>query len=129
MQLSPDSSHGFFVQSYGTDVITIASDDPEAQSLCGVYRQTILLSPTLLQPWSIVLADLTMADCEAITQYKPEVFIFGTGAKLVRPAAKIISDLMQRGIGVEVMDTPAACRTFNLLAAEQRKVLAGLIIN
>lgn len=128
MQLSPDSSHGFLIQSYGTDVITIASDDPNAQNLCGEYRHSILLSPTLIQPWTITVAELTLADCEVIINYQPEIFIFGTGAKLIRPTAKIISELMQRGIGVEVMDTPAACRTFNLLAAEYRKVLAGLVI-
>ncbi|MDR7148625.1 uncharacterized protein J2W49_000553 [Hydrogenophaga palleronii] len=58
----------------------------------------------------------------------PELVIFGSGKRLrfVRPA--LLQSLINRGIGVETMDTQAACRTFNILAGEGRRVLAALLI-
>lgn len=58
----------------------------------------------------------------------PELVIFGSGKRLrfVRPA--LLQSLINRGIGVETMDTQAACRTFNILAGEGRTVLAALLI-
>ncbi len=73
-------------------------------------------------------AALTAADFEQIAALSPEVVIFGSGARLrfVRPA--LLRALIERGIGVETMDTAAACRTYNVLAAERRAVLAALLL-
>lgn len=57
-----------------------------------------------------------------------EVLVVGTGERLRFPPREALAALAARGVGVEVMDTPAACRTFNILAAEDRLVVAALLL-
>lgn len=57
----------------------------------------------------------------------PDLLVFGAGARLVLPDAALRATLRQRGIVIEPMATPAACRTFNVLVAEGRRVAAALI--
>lgn len=70
----------------------------------------------------------------ALRALQPELILLGTGPVQVMPSPRLMASLMSRSpagepaIGIEVMDTAAACRTFNLLAAEGRRVLAALII-
>jgi uncharacterized protein len=59
---------------------------------------------------------------------KPEVVLLGTGPRLRFPHASVTAALAAAGIGVEVMDTQAACRTYNILAAEERRVAAALVL-
>ena len=61
-------------------------------------------------------------------QYQPEIVLFGSGKTLRRPSAAMLATLTNAGIGVEVMDTGAACRTFNILMNDERRVLAALMI-
>jgi len=74
------------------------------------------------------LEALTEADFQRIVEARPEVLILGTGATLrfIKPA--LLRHLMAARIGVETMDTAAACRTHNILAAEGRQVMAALLI-
>ena len=72
---------------------------------------------------------LTEADFAALLAHKPEVVLLGTGGTHRFPHPRLTRALAEAGIGVEVMDTPAACRTFNILAAEGRKVVAALIVD
>jgi uncharacterized protein len=91
---------------------------------------------SVLVPWSgpvqawqaDSLAGLTAAHFERIVPLAPEVVIFGSGARLrfIKPA--LMASLINRGIGVETMDTAAACRTYNVLASEGRRVLAALLL-
>ena len=73
-------------------------------------------------------SELTAAHFARLADLSVELVIFGSGAQLrfIQPAW--VSPLMQRGIGMETMDTFAACRTFNILAGEGRKVAAALVI-
>jgi uncharacterized protein len=64
----------------------------------------------------------------AIVELAPEIVLLGTGASLRFPEPALLAPLYKAGIGVEVMDTPAACRTYNILLAEGRKVLAAVIV-
>lgn len=57
-----------------------------------------------------------------------EVLLIGTGPKLRFPPPKLLQPLFRAGVGVEIMDTPAACRTYNILMGEGRKVAAALIL-
>jgi uncharacterized protein len=59
---------------------------------------------------------------------KPEVVIYGSGPRLVFPPAALTRVLFERRIGLETMDTAAACRTYNVLASEGRSVVAALIL-
>jgi uncharacterized protein len=83
-----------------------------------------------VQPWPVErTADLRAEHFEAIVRLEPELVIYGSGAqhRFVSPA--LYRALIERRIGVETMGTAAACRTFNVLANEGRKVLGALILD
>lgn len=71
----------------------------------------------------------TSQDLSDLIAEKPEVIIFGTGWQTQLPPRELIFALARQGIGFEMMDTPAACRTFNVLVSEDRDAAAVLIIN
>ena len=73
------------------------------------------------------LGDVSAATIERILERSPEVVLLGTGARHVFPAPGFLAPLTRAGIGVEVMSTSAACRTWNILSAEGRKVVALLL--
>ena len=73
-------------------------------------------------------AELTEAHLQEILNLEPELVLIGTGPRLQFPRAATLKLFAENGIGCEVMDTGAACRTFNVLAAEGRKVVAGLML-
>lgn len=93
------------------------------------FHSHILLSPSKVQPdWPVSdPSHLTAADFDATFPMQPDLIILGTGDHLVFPAAEVSAALLGRGIGFEVMDTRAACRTFNLLAMDRRSVVAALM--
>ena len=63
-----------------------------------------------------------------LSGFQPEIIVFGSGDRLRFVSPALLADLHARRIGVETMTTPAACRTYNLLAQERRKVLAALLM-
>lgn len=71
---------------------------------------------------------LSAAHFTRIAELQPELVIFGSGTRLRFPPPAFLRDLMGRRIGVETMDTLAACRTYNILAGEGRHVIAALLI-
>ena len=71
--------------------------------------------------------DLSAATIERIRERSPDVVIVGTGSRHVFPASELLAPLSRAGIGVEIMSTPAACRTWNILCAEGRNVVALLL--
>jgi uncharacterized protein len=95
------------------------------------YRENVLVTPErVVTGWTAGGFDtLTEADFMALAELKPEVVLLGTGASLRFPHPRLTRALTDAGIGVEVMDTPAACRTFNILAAEGRRVVAAVILD
>jgi uncharacterized protein len=81
------------------------------------------------QAWPIArLAELSADHFEQLLSLDPELVIFGSGARLRFVTPALLRPLIERGIGVETMDTVAACRTFNVLASEGRAVAAALLI-
>jgi uncharacterized protein len=72
--------------------------------------------------------ELSAAHFSRIAELAPELVIFGSGTRLRFPPPAFLRDLMSRRIGVETMDTLAACRTYNILAGEGRHVIAALLI-
>ena len=95
------------------------------------YRDNVLVTPErIVTGWTAGGFDtLSEADFAALVELKPEVVLLGTGASLRFPHPRLTRALTDAGIGVEVMDTPAACRTFNILAAEGRRVVAAVILD
>ena len=94
------------------------------------YRENLILTPEAIVPGVAPSGFEGLADreFEALLAHKPEMVLLGTGASLRFPHPSLTRALTDAGIGLEVMDTPAACRTFNILAAEGRSVVAVLLI-
>ena len=79
-------------------------------------------------PWAVAgFESLTSASFEAIAALQPELVLFGSGERLRFPKPALLHALMSRRIGLETMDTAAACRTYNVLLAEGRSVVAALL--
>jgi len=72
--------------------------------------------------------ELTASDLEPVLALRPEVLLLGSGPRQVFPAPELLAQLYAARIGFEVMDTGAACRTYNVLVGEGRAVAAALII-
>jgi uncharacterized protein len=101
-------------------------------SINGVEHTGSVLVPPTGQPlaWDVAsIADLTDAHFEQIAQMAPELVVFGSGPSLKFAPPALMRALMQRRIGVETMDTPAACRTYNILVGEGRQVVAALLVH
>ncbi len=94
------------------------------------YRETVILSATavLRQPEIRNMEDLAAVDRSRILALDPELVLLGTGPRQIFPAGSFRAEFLRAGIGLEVMDTAAACRTFNVLVAEQRRVVALLMV-
>lgn len=98
-------------------------------------NQTRYTTSTIVLP-DEVLADWPPRDLDALEaghlavlyERELEVVILGTGPRLRFPHPAITAGLLARGVGVEVMDTPAACRTYNILMGDGRKVAAALLL-
>ncbi len=88
----------------------------------------VIISPeTIIRDWGVdTPAALAVDHLESAVALRPEIILVGTGAQLVLPEENLMRLLGERGIGVEIMDTPAACRTYNVLAHEYRRVVAAL---
>jgi len=84
----------------------------------------------LIEPWSPNKPELPEpADFESIIACAPEVILLGTGIKLNFPSKEVRQFFLQNRIGLEVMDTGAACRTYNILLSEGRNVAAAILLN
>jgi uncharacterized protein len=93
------------------------------------YLHSILVTTEAVQAWAVPdLMALTRDTLQHLVAARPELILLGTGAQHRFPAPAVYQDLINAGIGVEIMQTDAACRTFNYLASEGRRVVAALII-
>jgi uncharacterized protein len=114
-----------------TGVNVISRHDPGRVWVGSTLFETSVLVPWTgaVQPWPVAAFDALGADLfEQVARLDPELVIFGSGARLRFPQPPWLRALMGRRIGVETMDTAAACRTYNVLVSEQRSVVAALIV-
>ncbi len=89
----------------------------------------VVSAQRVITDWPATSIDSLSADhLAAIVELKPEIVLLGTGARFTFPDQSLLAPLYKAGIGVEVMDTPAACRTYNILLGEGRNVVAALIV-
>jgi uncharacterized protein len=92
-------------------------------------RSVIVSADRLIDDWRPQhVGELTAADLDPALALRPDVLLLGSGARQVFPAPELLAQLHAARIGLEVMDTGAACRTYNVLVAEGRAVAAALII-
>jgi uncharacterized protein len=95
-----------------------------------VYRENVVLTPETVTPGFAAAGfdALTERDFEALLATSPEIVLLGTGAVQRFPPPRITAPLLRARVGFEVMDTRAACRTYNILVGEGRHVAAALIV-
>lgn len=90
----------------------------------------VVVAETVHDDWRVVSFDeLSEAHFDYLLPLKPDVLLLGTGARQRFPHPKLYRSLTDAGIGVECMDTAAACRTYNILVTEDRKVAAAILID
>ena len=108
----------------------IARHGPDGVIVNGVEHRHSVVVPWRgsVQPWPVHdFASLSAAHFEMVAALAPELVVFGSGSRIRFPAAQWTRALIERRIGVETMDTAAACRTYNVLLAEGRSVVAVLL--
>ncbi|MDH5479668.1 MAG: Mth938-like domain-containing protein [Nitrosomonas sp.] len=95
------------------------------------YDKNIIVLPDhIIDNWQVKsITQLTCNDFECVLPFKPEIILLGTGDQLYFPDRTIMVHMIKLGIGIEVMDTKATCRTYNILAEEGRRVAAAILIN
>jgi uncharacterized protein len=94
------------------------------------YAASVVVAPEgPVQEWPVIaVEELTEAHFEQLSHSKPELVVLGTGAKQQFVHPRLTAALAAKRIGLETMDTPAACRTYNVLMAEGRKVIGAFIL-
>lgn len=117
------------LQALGANIVT-GSGDGWVRVGQTEYRSNIVLLPdAVVEGWAPQgLAALQEADFTALLQYAPEIVLLGTGARQQFVHPRLTQALAAAHVGVETMDTRAACRTFNILVAEDRRVAAALVV-
>ena len=122
MQLTLDTGNGAYqIRSYELGKVLV--NDELITTNCIISPEKLI---TLWQPTSF--AELQLAHLQAIFELTPAIVLLGTGAEQRFLSAELLSVFYTRKIGIEVMNTAAACRTYNVLMAEQRKVVAALFL-
>jgi uncharacterized protein len=94
------------------------------------YSHAVLLSSDgEIREWALKsFEELSAADFEQMASLKPELIIIGTGKRQQFPKPELLKTLIRSKIGFEVMNSQAACRTYNILVGEGRQVLLALIV-
>jgi uncharacterized protein len=122
MPLELDEHHGHYqIQAYQPGRLQVQDT---------IYHQSLIITPDqLIGEWTPQsIDDLNKTSFELVATLKPDILLIGTGEHFTFLPIELYGDLINQGIGVEVMDTHAACRTFNALSAEHRNVAAALLI-
>jgi uncharacterized protein len=122
LKFQPDSASG---------VNTISRHDPDR-----IVVGATSFAHSLIVPWEgkvlrwdvARFEQLTAAHLERLVALQPELVLLGSGRRLRLAAAPLLRALIEQRIGFEAMDTAAACRTYNVLASERRRVVAALIL-
>ena len=107
---------------------------PDRVSSASMWRDKLedsfVITPEcLIRNWaSNDFSTLKASDFSKLVSLEPEIVLFGSGKRLLRPPTEVLASLIDAGIGVEIMDTGAACRTFNILMNDGRRVAAALMM-
>ena len=127
MNVSLITSTGFTIYSYESGKIVIIENETSEKK---EYTQSLIISPRQIQTrWPIrEFSELRREDFKNLLAFEPEVILLGTGDKILFPSHELLKDIYSTQIGIEIMTTDAACRTYTILSSDNRKVLAALII-
>jgi uncharacterized protein len=120
----------FTLADEGDDYIIRSYDSGEVLINEYRYNSSVIVTPKqIINDWPPhSIEDLAPEHFSAIAELNPQLVLLGTGAiqQFIEPA--LYAPLLDQGIGLEAMATPAACRTYNVLVAEGRKVAAALLL-
>ena len=122
MKMHLDTTAGAHrITGYGAGYVTVDE--------IRLTRSLVVSPDELISDWNPQsVAELDEAALEVVARLQPAIVLLGTGEEQRFPPSALLSPLFEQGIGVEVMTTAAACRTYNILVAEGRPVAAGLIV-
>jgi len=121
MKFQPDSTQGPTITGYGPAWVAVNGQQHATHLIVDARAGSSV--------WNCSGFDsLSAADFEVLLDRAPELVLFGSGERLRFPRPQWLQALYARRIGVETMDTAAACRTYNFLAGEGRKVVAALLV-
>jgi uncharacterized protein len=122
MKMHPDTTAGAHrITGYGAGFVTV--DEKQ------LTRSFIVTAEALISDWSPRnMEELDEAALEAVLRLRPGIVLLGTGSEQRFPPSSLLAPMLTQGIGIEIMTTAAACRTYNILVAEDRPVAAGLLI-
>ena len=119
MQLTRDSSAVNFIRAWEPGRVRIAERWLTGNVIVGADK--------IIEAWTSTAPDrITIADLEPALALEPTIIVLGTGTERLLPDVELMADVAARSVGLEIMSTPAACRTFNVLLGEQRRVVAAL---
>lgn len=122
MKLSEDYTDGSYViRAYSQGTVTVNHHE---------YQNSLLVANHTLQPdWPVQhIEQINPQHWQQIIELNPQVVIIGTGERIQFPHPSSYAMVIEKGIGVEFMDSMAACRTYNILLSEDRLVVAGIIL-
>jgi uncharacterized protein len=109
------------IRRYGADFISIGEEEIRASCL--------VTAATLTRDWPPrTIEELEIRHLPPLFDLAPEVVVLATGARQKFPRAALRAEFATRRIGLEVMEVGAACRTFNVLVGEERRVLAAILL-
>lgn len=130
MQISIESGSGQYqVTGYAAGRVTLGYREGGRDRTLDLSQPVVLTGSTLLTTWRPAdAAQLQADDFDAVMELEPEVVLLGTGERLRFPDGAVQRRFLEARIGFEVMDTAAACRTYNVLMMEGRRVAAVLLI-
>ncbi len=122
MRLTLDSGAGTYrISEYGEGYVTINEERLTAS--------VVVMPERLIRNWGPeAVPDLDTTHLQVVADLNPEVVLIGTGRFQTFPRSELLSPLLSNGVGFEIMDTTAACRTYNILMAEGRTVAAALLM-
>ncbi|AFL75681.1 hypothetical protein Thivi_3839 [Thiocystis violascens DSM 198] len=115
-----NNTDGHLIDAYDADGIVIGGRR---------YRRGLIVTPErIVDPWGPSQpTGLTVEHLDELLAFAPQIIVLGTGRTLVFPDPSLYFSLMEQRIGLEVMDTGAACRTYNILMSEGRRVAAAFM--
>ena len=121
MKFQPNRSSAQTISGYGPGWIGVDAEK--------ITHSVIIGSDGLRQAWNCTrYEDLTPAHFAQLAKLQTELIIFGSGTRNRFPPPAWLAPLIERRLGLETMDTAAACRTYNILAGEGRNVVAALLL-
>lgn len=119
----------YVLNTDGINVVDAYSPGTIVVSKVSYHSSLILCTTEIIDDWPPqTCSELTVKHLQQVISLDPEVVLLGTGTKIVFPDDDILSPFTQNHIGYEIMDTGAACRSYNFLVAEGRRAVAALFM-